>query len=146
MLNVRRFHYTGINAQPLRELHSSRDRIFNLFSAAQHNIKFVFLPAIASIAVNIPLNINLNLITHPAVTVYWSVPCKFLLLQTFVIECHWRAFNLARDCFWLQTRMIEILLVAVYGGLKPQSINESLDIINDLNSVWNVSYQMVVFF
>lgn len=134
MFNARRFHYTGINAQPLRESQSSRDRIFNLFSAAQHNIKFVFLTAITSIAVNIPLNINLNLITHPAV------------LQTFVIECHWRAFNLARDCFWLQTRMIEILLVAVYGGLKPQSINESLNIINDLDSVWNVSYYRWLFF
>lgn len=42
--------------------------------------------------------------------------------------------------------MIEIWLVAVYGGLKPQSISESLNIINDLNSVWNVSYKIVVFF
>lgn len=29
--------------------------------------------------------------------------------------------------------------------IKPQSISKSLNIINDLNSVWNLSYKIVVF-
>lgn len=108
----------GINVQLLRELYFFRDRIFNFFLVVQYNIKFVFFLVIVSIVVNIFLNINLNFIIYLVVIVYWSVLCKFLLLQIFVIECYWRVFNLVCDCFWLQIRMIEILLVVVYGGLK----------------------------